>query len=181
MLVLGIWGFGDFLQQSREFSSVCVRECVLERERGKDWEEGSQYFPVLCVNPWYCPICYIRPFHLSWGWCVACMENKHVLQMCVSNATRWPDPSVYLCACAVPFRSMFYSEYELWTGGTRGYTHAHAHAEKINQHMCGCRKKWEAKVGGRRKRVEEEEEDGSEDQRAERMYWSSAQRVNKVV
>ena len=100
LLVFGIWGFFFLSSLGIPPLCVCVCVCVCVCERGRVREEGSLQFHVLHVNPWYCPICYICPFHLSKGWCVACMENKHVFQMCVSNATQWPDPGAYLCACA---------------------------------------------------------------------------------
>lgn len=74
----------------------CLFLCVWQKI--KSWK-----FAVLWVNPSILAHTLHHPFHLSKDWCVACMENKHVVRMYVSNATQGLDPDVYLCAYSAPY------------------------------------------------------------------------------
>lgn len=93
-------------QPLRARARVCV--CVWEREREKI---KSCIFAVLLVNPSILDHTLHHPFHLSKDWCVACMENKHVFQMYVSNATQGLDPGVYFIYTLC---TIFYCVYKHW-------------------------------------------------------------------
>lgn len=90
------------VQQPSQSHPLCV--CWRKREGVCVWQKiKSCKFAVLLVNPSILAHTLHHPFHLSEDWCVACMENKHVLQMHVSNAMQGLDPGVYLCARSTPY------------------------------------------------------------------------------
>lgn len=86
---------------------IFVYTCVCLWARQKVCERGrTLVIPCPLNEPLMLSHMLYHPFHLSQGWCVACMENKRVPNVCQQcSAVTWPR-CVFMCL----FCTIFYCE-----------------------------------------------------------------------